>query len=108
MDIKDLYNLVHDDFAWFNEWANPLGKGFVSVSTAFQPRGGIKIVNTDDYDIRPRKSFLEREIKSKEESLERLKERKTNELRWFEEQEKSLLAEIGNLKTQLANKIEKK
>jgi hypothetical protein len=61
----------------------------------------------DDYVISPRKSFVERQIKEKEERLRELTEKKGNALRWFDEQEKTLLAEIGNLKTQLAKKIEK-
>jgi hypothetical protein len=91
---------IHDDLGWFFG-----DKTFILPS--FTSRSTIKLVDLDNYTLSPRKSFIEREIKAKEATLQELKEQKTNYLHRFEEQERSLLAEIGNLKTQLAKKIEK-
>ena len=101
MDFKDLYNFVHDDFKWFDEWANPVNRTPSGRTRSFE------LINMDDYTILPRKSFVERQIKEKEGYLQELKNQKTNYLHRFEEQERSLLAEIGNLQTQLKKQIEK-
>ena len=107
MDFKDLYNLVHDDFAWFDEWANPVNRSTLTVVGTYPSARSLKLVDLDNYAISPKRSFVERQIKEKEANLQKLKDQKANYLHWSEEQERSLLAEIGNLKTQLGKKIEK-
>jgi hypothetical protein len=100
----DLYKSIHDDFAWFDEWANSISTSKPAIFATPDFVKPFKVVNEEDYIISPRKSFVERQIKEKEERLRELKERKANTFRWYEEQEKSLNTEIGNLKTQLGKK----
>jgi len=61
-----------------------------------------QLVNTDDYDIIPKRSKIERELKEKEQALQEFKERQKNHKRWADEQEKALGIEIDQLKQKLA------
>jgi hypothetical protein len=60
--------------------------------------------NPDEFDLVPRKGYFERQIKEKEEELSRLKQRKANEQKFYENQEKSLTLEIEMLKQKLNGK----
>ena len=59
-------------------------------------------INTDDYDITPKKSTVERKIKETEQRLTELKDRRTNHNRTWDEQEKQLQDEIYDLKKKLS------
>jgi len=73
---------------------------FCFPSISLSSRG--RWVNDEDYDIIPKKHLIERQIKEKEEKLKQLKDRRKNDERWYDEQEKALEADIGNLRTRLA------
>jgi hypothetical protein len=86
----DITKVIDDMFEGFNNF--PTG-----ASLSFHGQ----FVNTDDYDIVPRKSKLERDLKEKEQALQSFKEREKHHKHWAEEQEKTLSTEIDQLKRKL-------
>lgn len=61
-----------------------------------------EFVNTDDYDIVPKRSYKERLMKMKEEELTRLKESQQHYNTRAEEEQKRVQAEIDRLKRELS------
>jgi hypothetical protein len=87
---------AHDDLAqkiddMFDFW-NP-----VKISSSY----GIHTFNSDEYDLVPKKSYWERKLKEKEEELSRLKQRKENDIRFYESREKSLQLEIEEMRRKI-------
>ena len=62
----------------------------------------LRLVNTDDYDLVPKKFKIEKDIKEKEEKLKALKSRRENDDKWYESQIKTIETEIGVLRTKIA------
>lgn len=68
--FRDLYNAVNDDFAWFDQYANP-------TSSSWTIRG--EFVDTDKFDVKitPKESYKKELISQKEKEIEQLdKQRK--------------------------------
>jgi hypothetical protein len=61
-----------------------------------------RLVNTDDYEIRPKKHTIERKIKEAEQRLESLKTQKKNWERTWDEQKKQIEDEIFDLQKKLS------
>lgn len=61
-----------------------------------------RLVNTDDYDILPKKHTIERKIKEAEQRLKGLKDRRANYNRTWDEQEKQIQDEIYELTKKLS------
>jgi hypothetical protein len=70
--------------------------------TTFQ--GNLKTVNTDDYDIVPKKEKIERDLAAKEEEKKNLERIKEMELRRYDAQILNVNNEIEELKKQLGKK----
>jgi hypothetical protein len=92
--IYRIGDLINDDLA---TWSDELNR----ISQTFLTRKSL-LVNPDDYDITPKKSTVERQIKEKEQRLQELKDRRANEQRWFDEREKQLNDEIYDLRKKLS------
>ena len=86
---------VHDDFA--DAVDKIFGWPFPYVSTT---KG--TLVNTEDYDIIPKKHTVERKIKDAEQRLQELKDRRANYNRTWDEQQKQIEDEIYDLKKKLS------
>ena len=91
---------AHDDLAGIVNVGDLIDSFFnyPSYSTSFKG----KLVNTDDYDIIPKKSKIERDIKAKEEELARTEQRKENENQFYDSRIKSLQLEIDQLRQKLS------
>ena len=88
---------VNDDLAVIDELFNQFSVWpFNSTST----RG--MFVNTDDFDIIPKRKTVERKIKEAEQRLQSLKDQRENEKRFFDERQKQIEEEIYNLKKKLS------
>lgn len=91
----------------FSDIVDDLAFGFVEgyfgepLSAQSSTLRNYKVVNTDEFDLVPKKTKIEKDIKEKEEKIKVLKQRKDNEQKWFDEQIKSLETELGNLRTKL-------
>jgi len=61
--FSDLYRLINDDFAWFDQYAIP-------TSSSWSIRG--QFVDTDKYDVKvtPKESYKKELISQKEKELE--------------------------------------
>lgn len=86
----DVSRMVDDMFKGFEY--------FPSVSN-FSFKG--TLVDEREFDIVPKKSYIEKQLKEKEQALQEFKERQKNHKRWADEQEKTLSTEIDQLKTKL-------
>lgn len=87
-------SFVNDDLGLANHF-------FSGVPTVSYSLNG-QFVNTDDYDIVPKKSKIEKDLKAAEQRLQELKDRRANQIRWFDEREKQLNDEIYELRKQLS------
>ena len=86
-DMKNIFNYlleVNDDFGM--------------VSTTF-PRT-LRTVNTDEFDIVPKKSYLKRRLAEKEDELKRMEAMKESTLRYYDNRIMSIKTEIENLRGQ--------
>ena len=63
--------------------------------------GNSKWVDTDEFDIVPKKSHIEKQLKETEERLRKVKQRKEEQDTYFKEQIKSLELEIDILKQKI-------
>jgi len=81
---------INDDLAIFDRFF-----GFSTPTFGF-----IKgdFYNPEEYDLVPKKSFREKQLKFKEQRLQELKERKANYNSLCDEQEKELQSDIETLK----------
>ncbi len=84
---NDLAQVFDDFFAW-------------PFESSYSING--RLVNTDDYDILPKKHTIERKVKEAEQRLESLKTQRENWKRTWDEQEKQLQDEIYDLKKKLS------
>lgn len=66
------------------------------------PRSGnwhtFKVVNTDDYEIRPKRDYLNRRIKEMEERVKELESTRDNTVRYYDGRIMEAKAEIERLK----------
>ena len=84
---------IGDDLAYFD---NFFGFGRPTLSCI---KG--EFYNPEEYDLVPRKSFKEKQLKFKEQRLQELKERRKNDNQHYDEQEKELQLEIDTLRQKL-------
>jgi len=89
---RSFINSVFDDMAYGFDYFNP--------SRSYPFRG--EIVDTENFDIVPKKHYREQQLKLKEQRLQELKERKENDIRLYDEQEKALKLEIDELRQKLS------
>jgi len=75
------------------------GLDVLSSTFPFSFKG--QVVSSEDYDLVPKKSYIEKQLKEKEQALQEFKERQKNHKRWADEQEKALGIEIDQLKQKL-------
>jgi len=81
---------INDDLAVFDKlW------GWSPSSFSFM-RG--ELYDPENFDLVPKKHYVERQIKLKEKQLDELKQRRENDNKLYDEQEKSLRLEIDTLK----------
>ena len=78
-----------------------LDEAVIFSSPSFSSLRG-QIYNPEDFDLVPKRNYLERQIKFKEEEIARLKQRRDNELKYYESQEKKLNLELEQLKQRLS------
>lgn len=89
---------VNDDLAVIDELFNQFSFSWPYKST--QTRG--TFVNTDDYDIIPKRKTIERDIQKAEQKLQELKDHRANYNRTWDEQENRLKEEIDDLRKKLS------
>jgi hypothetical protein len=86
-------NFATDDLAVFDHffgWASPT---FSFLKGEF--------VDTEKFDITPKKSYQEQQLKFKEKKLEELQDRRKNDNMLYDEQEKELKLEIDTLRQKI-------
>lgn len=81
-----------------SELMKELNGWFTDPITTYTQYG---IYDPDEFDLVPKKGHIEKQIKFKEEELGRLKQRRENEQRYYEEREKALSLEIAGLRQKL-------
>lgn len=71
----------------------------LGVSSTAQKRW--KLVDTEQYDLKPKKEYYQRLVKQKEEELERLRRARDSMVAHYTAQESSLLSYIERIKKDL-------
>jgi hypothetical protein len=84
----DLAQAFDDFFAW-------------PFASSYRVNG--RLVNTDDYELVPKKHTIERKVKEAEQRLQSLKDQRENEKRFFDERQKQIEDEIYDLKKKLSS-----
>jgi hypothetical protein len=85
-DLARIVRIGWDAFPWVNPSYTYLNGEFV---------------DTEKFDIIPKKSYQEQQLKFKEQKLQELKERRKNDNLLFDEQEKALKLEIDTLRQKI-------
>jgi hypothetical protein len=91
-------NLKFKDMKHIFDYLLEVNDDFGMVSTTF-PRT-LRTVNTDEFDIVPKKSYLKRRLAEKEDELRRMEAMKESTLRYYDNRIVGIKTEIETLKGQ--------
>jgi hypothetical protein len=95
------YTNTNDDFGIVKQMDDIMNHFFpANSSNSFSFKG--RFVNEEDYEIVPRKSKIEKDIKAKESDLAQTEARKKNDIQFYDSRIKSLKLEIDQLRQRLS------
>ena len=86
---------VHDDLAVFDRFFNWTEPTFSYLRGEFY--------DPTTHDLVPKESYKRQQLKWKEDQLDKLRERKKNDMILYEEQEKQLKLEINTLRQKITS-----
>jgi hypothetical protein len=97
---------AHDDFAFGLENIERVFDMYSPLKSSFTFKG--QLVDTDDFDIIPKKHYTDRKIKEKEQEIANLQDQKNHYIKRIDEQIENARIELDTLRGYIKPKIDKK